>query len=74
MAKRLGTVGFHCEAQHGGVPPRDADAVVLLCLTKHPHQLIGDNSIQHRNDHHRCHKGEEGVNLLRRGYKKPNFG
>lgn len=65
MAERLGAVGLHSDVQHGGVPAGDADAVVLLGLAEHPQQLVGDDPVQHRNDHHGHHEGQEGVHLFR---------
>lgn len=65
VAKRLSTIWLHCNIQHGGISPNDADTIVLLCLSEHPQQLIGYDPVQHRYGHHGYQKGQECVYLFR---------
>lgn len=71
MAKRLSTVGLHRDVQHSGVPPDDAGPVLLPGLTEHSQQLIGYHPVQHRDDHHGNHEGQEGVDLFREEKEGP---
>lgn len=65
MTKRLSPVWLHCDIQHGGISPNDADSVVLLRLSEHPQQLIGYDPVEHRYGNHGNHEGQKCIHLFR---------
>lgn len=71
MPKRLSPVGLHGDLEDGSVAANHANAVVLLGLTEHSQQLMGDEPVQGGYGHHGDHKGQEGIHLPGGGDKGP---
>lgn len=59
----LHSAGLHGHAEHGLLPTNGAHLVLLGCLLEHHQQLVGDDGVEHGNDHHGEHEGDEGVDL-----------
>lgn len=59
----LHSAGLHGHAEHGLLPTDGAHLVLLGRLLEHHQQLVGDDGVEHGNDDHGEHKGDEGVDL-----------
>lgn len=63
MLQGLHAAGLHGHAEHRLLPTNGADLVLLGCLLEHDHELVGDDGVEHRNDDHGEHEGDESVDL-----------
>lgn len=66
----LHAAGLHGHAEHRLLPTDGADLVFLGSLLEHDHELVGNDGVEHRNDDHGKHEGDERVDLddrLQRG-------
>lgn len=59
----LHAAGLHGHAEHRLLPADGADLVFLGSLLEHDHELVGDDGVEHRNDDHGEHEGDERVDL-----------
>jgi len=59
----LHAAGLHGHAEHRLLPADGADLVFLGSLFEHDHELVGDDGVEHRNDDHGEHEGDESVDL-----------
>lgn len=71
VAERAGTVGLHIHVEDGSIPVNHADAVVLLGLTEHSQQLVGNEAIQGGDGCHGNQEGQKGVYLENRSTVNP---
>lgn len=63
MLQGLHAAGLHGHAEHRLLPADGADLVFLGSLLEHDHELVGDDGVEHRNDDHGEHEGDESVDL-----------
>lgn len=63
MLQGLHPTGLHGHAEHRLLPPDGADLVFLGSLLEHDYQLVGNDGVEHRNDHHGEDEGDESVDL-----------
>lgn len=63
MLQGLHAAGLHGHAEHRLLPADGADLVLLGSLFEHDHELVGDDGVEHRNDDHGEHEGDESVDL-----------
>lgn len=66
MSQGLHTARLHGHAEHRLLPTDGANLVFLGSLLEHDHELVGNDGVEHRNDDHGKHEGDERVDLRRR--------
>lgn len=57
---------LHGHAEHRLLPADGAHLVFLGCLLEHDQELVGDDGVEHGNDDHGEHEGDESVDLRER--------
>lgn len=70
----LHSAGLHGHAEHRLLPTDGADLVFLGSLLEHDHELVGNDGVEHRNDDHGKHEGDERVDLRRRNEARSRQG
>lgn len=62
----LHAAGLHGHAEHRLLPADGAHLVLLGCLLEHDQELVGNDGVEHGNDNHGEHEGDESVDLRER--------
>lgn len=74
MLQGLHPAGLHGHAEHGLLATNGAHLVLLGRLPEHHQQLVGDDGVEHGNDDHGEHEGDEGVDLQGRDGARSGMG
>lgn len=63
MLQGLHSARLHGHAEHGLLATNGAHLVLLGRLPEHHQQLVGNDGVEHGDDNHGEHEGDEGVDL-----------